>query len=78
MLCSGSVGLEESVMEIPGSGSICVMEGALCDDAASNLSIVSQLGKAKKAAVISDSCGAVAFTLDDDGIATLNRFKNNN
>ena len=32
---------------------------------------------AKKVAVILDSCGAVAVTSDDEGIATLNDFKNN-
>ena len=67
----------QSVMAISGSGTICGLEGALCDDAASSLISVSQLCKAKKAAVILDSCGAVAVTLDDEGIATLNEFKNN-
>ena len=52
------------------------MEGALCDDAASSLISVSQLCKAMKAAVTLDSCGAVAVTLDDEGIAILNEFKN--
>ena len=64
-------------MAISGCGTICGMEGALCGDAASSLISVSQLCKAKKAAVILDSCGAVAVTLDDEGIATLNEFKNN-
>ena len=66
----------QSVMKISGSGAICGMEGELCYDAAISLISVSHLGKAKKAAVIFDSCGSVAVMLDDEGIAALNGCKN--
>ena len=57
-------------MVISGSGTICGMEGALCDDAVCSLICVSQLCKAKKTAMILVSYGAVAVTLDDEGIAS--------
>ena len=62
-------------MVISGSGTIRGLDGIVCEGAMCSLISVSQMCKSKSAAVIFDACGVVAVKLGDEGISTLNRFK---
>ena len=65
----------QSVMAISGSGTISGLDGVLCEGAICSLISVPQMCKSKS--VIFEVCGAVAVTLDNEGISTLSGFKNN-
>ena len=62
-------------MPITGSETIVGLEGVVCEGAIYSLISVPQLCKSKSAAEFFGACGAVAVKLDDEGISTLNGFK---
>ena len=65
----------QSVMAISGSGTICGLEGVVCDTATHSLISVPQLCKDKKAVVIFDSCGAVVYRRDAHVDSAINDIK---
>ena len=65
----------QSVMAISGSGTISGLDGVDCEGAMCSLITVPQMCKSNSVAEIFDACGAVAVKLDNEGISTLNGFK---